>query len=171
MLIPNFTTRRLRVVGWHSLLADADSRAALEQDLAHVLTPNVLAPLPERLHLPRGAGQIAAWVRAREAESDVFSVLDIATGVLLGLLILAFEDEPKTVHLGYMLADPVWGRGYATELIRGLLTVLPQGQGITVLAGVGFDNPASSGVLFKCGFDVVAALSTPQTRFYSYVVA
>mmetsp|Transcript_18489 Transcript_18489/g.30188 ORF Transcript_18489/g.30188 Transcript_18489/m.30188 type:complete len:171 (+) Transcript_18489:894-1406(+) len=169
MLIPDFTTRRLRVTAWRNILADPDQRAVLEQDLAHILTPNVLAPLPAPLQLPEGPRHISDWVRAREAESDVFSVLDAMTGVLVGLLILAEEDE-TTLHLGYMLADPVWGRGYATEVIRGLLEAIPKGQGITVLAGVDFANPASSGVLFKCGFEIVDDLSTPQTRFYSLLV-
>ncbi|WP_420012892.1 GNAT family N-acetyltransferase [Tateyamaria sp.] len=137
--------------------------------MAYVLTPNVLAPLPEPLHLPHGTGHIADWVRARAEESDVFSVLEAASGVLVGLLIIASEED-GTLHLGYMLADPVWGRGYATEVIRGLLTAIPPGHNITVLAGVEFDHPASSGVLFKCGFEVVDRLSTPQTRFYSYIV-
>ena len=170
MLIEDFTTQRLGVTAWRTILQCSEQRTALEQDLALILTPNVLAPLPEPLQMPRGTSQIAAWIQAREAESDVFSVSDLNSGLLLGLLILA-HDDAQTVHLGYMLADAAWGRGYATEVIRGLLRATPEGQGVTFVAGVNFDNPASYGVLLKCGFAISQELSAPGTRFYTYTVA
>lgn len=170
MRIQNFTTSRLSITSWQSILLGPQQRVTLEQDLALILTPNVLAPLPEPLRLPRGESQIAEWVQAREAESDVYSVTDLGTGVLLGLLILA-HDGAHSVHLGYMLADAAWGRGYATEVIRGLSETTPAGQGITYVAGVDVTNPASSGVLLKTGFALSTEMSTLDTRFYTHVVA
>lgn len=165
MQIQDFTTRRLDVRSWRSLLQSAAQRAALEQDLALILTPNVLAPLPEPLQMPRGATQISDWVRAREAESDVYSVADLGTGLLLGLLILA-HNGTKNVHLGYMLADAAWGKGYATEVVSGLIEAAPAGQGLSFVAGVDVTNPASISVLLKAGFKLSQETSTPQTRFY-----
>lgn len=170
MRIQNFTTSRLSITSWRTIVQGPKQRAALEQDLALILTPNVLAPLPEPLRLPRGAGQIADWVRAREAESDVYSVTHLGTGVLLGLLILA-HDGPQNVHLGYMLADAAWGRGYATEVVWGLLEATPKGQGIVYVAGVGVANPASSSVLLKTGFVLSPQMSSLDTRVYTQVVA
>ena len=169
MQIRDFTTRRLSVTSWRSVLQSPQKRAALEQKLAVILTPNVLTPLPEPLWLPRGQGQIAEWVSARAAESDVYSVTDFGSGVLLGLLILAPGDA-KTVHLGYMLAEAAWGSGYATEVVGGLLHALPEQQGITVVAGVEPRNPASSAVLLKSGFELSEDLSTPDIRFYTYEI-
>ncbi len=165
MQIQDFTTQRLDVRSWRTVLQSAARRAALEQDLALILTPNVLAPLPAPLHMPRGTSQISDWVRAREAESDVYSVSDLRTGLLLGLLILA-QDGTKNIHLGYMLADAAWGKGYATEVVSGLIEAAPQGQGLCFVAGVDVSNPASISVLLKAGFEVSQETSTPQTRYY-----
>ncbi len=164
MFRPDFTTARLHVRHWSDVLADPVRRTALEAELDTILTPNVLAPLPPPLHLPDGSA-ISDWIAARETESAVCTVRDRRTDVLLGLLILG-QSAPNEVRLGYLLADPVWGRGYGTELVRGFLETLPRGQGVTVLAGVHAENAASCGVLYKCGFDLCLDASSSEMRMF-----
>jgi RimJ/RimL family protein N-acetyltransferase len=57
-----------------------------------------------------------------------------------------------SVEMGYWIARPFWGRGYATEACRALIDIahtlgLPQLEGSHFL-----DNPASARVLEKLGF-------------------
>ncbi|MBS2024596.1 MAG: GNAT family N-acetyltransferase [Deltaproteobacteria bacterium] len=67
---------------------------------------------------------------------------------------LLFERTPGApMELGYMLDEPYWGQGYASELCRALMSLafdqlhLPR-----VIAGVLDGNVASIQVLLKLGF-------------------
>jgi RimJ/RimL family protein N-acetyltransferase len=57
------------------------------------------------------------------------------------------------IELGYWIARPHWGRGYATEA-SGALIDIARTLGFTRLEGSHFlDNPASGRVLEKLGFE------------------
>jgi RimJ/RimL family protein N-acetyltransferase len=57
------------------------------------------------------------------------------------------------VELGYWIARPFWGRGYATEAATALIDIA-RTLGFTRLEGSHFlDNPASGRVLEKLGFE------------------
>ena len=56
------------------------------------------------------------------------------------------------VELGYWIARPFWGRGYATEAARGVLEVARMLGHERISAGHFTDNPASGRVLRKVGF-------------------
>ncbi|MHA3977002.1 GNAT family N-acetyltransferase [Halovulum sp. GXIMD14794] len=144
-MVPDFFTVRLEVADWGPVLANGEARRWLEAELAGVLTPAVLAPLPKALALD---GAVGDWIDARAAESRVMLVRDRDGGALLGLLILA-EAAPGEAHLGYLLAERAWGRGVATELVRGLMA---EAGPVRWRAGVDAGNPASARVLEKCGF-------------------
>ena len=58
-----------------------------------------------------------------------------------------------TVELGYWIARPYWGRGYATEAATALIDIA-RTLGFLNLEGSHFlDNPASARVLEKLGFE------------------
>ena len=58
-----------------------------------------------------------------------------------------------SVELGYWIAKPFWGRGYATEACAALVEIA-RTLGLTSLEGSHFlDNPASARVLDKLGFE------------------
>ncbi len=120
-----FETDRLRVENWTAALGKGDARAALLAALADLLTPGVTKYLPEPMRLAEGPGAIEAWVAARNAESDVFTVRDRKTQTLLGLLILGADQDAAgdlTLRLGFLLAEITWGQGYATERRLGRRT-------------------------------------------------
>jgi RimJ/RimL family protein N-acetyltransferase len=79
---------------------------------------------------------------------NFFVTLD---GKVIGSAGLGRKDDGG-VELGYWIARPYWGRGYATEAARAVLEIarlLGHGR---VLAGHFVDNPASGRVLRKAGF-------------------
>jgi RimJ/RimL family protein N-acetyltransferase len=61
-------------------------------------------------------------------------------------------DEDGRVQLGYWLARPYWGHGYATEAARGVLAIARMLGHERLVAAHYLDNPASGRVLRKAGF-------------------
>lgn len=61
--------------------------------------------------------------------------------------------QSGAVELGYWVARPHWGRGYATEACTALVDIA-RSLGLAQLEGSHFiDNPASGRVLEKLGFE------------------
>lgn len=166
MRIAEFKTRRLLIQDWTPALEDDAARAGLQQALARILTPPVLKHLPPPLQFDAEHDDIADWIDDRAAESD--SLLVFAEGVLIGLVLMAVNDtEPiAEIHIGYLLAESAWGRGIATELLRGLVKSFKGLEPAVLLGGVGRDNPASARVLRKAGFERDPGRSTPDTDIF-----
>lgn len=107
----------------------------------------------------------APWpYRMRDAEAFLASPRD---PILPSLLIFERGDSAPqlvgacglgrrpsgTVELGYWIARPFWGRGYATEACMALVDIARM-LGLASLEGSHFlDNPASARVLEKLGFE------------------
>ena len=165
-----FKTARLTVGNWRPLLADPSSREVLIEELTSILTSNVMQHLPEVLYVEQERDAIAQWTADRNAEAEVLAVRDLKHLTLLGLLILSEVSEnngSNTLHLGYMLAEEAWGKGYATELLSGLIEHLQScGYVSRIQSGVGIDNKASARVLEKVGFTKSGHLSTEETEVF-----
>jgi tellurite methyltransferase len=170
-----FQSDRMQVQHWAIELNKTSSAKTLISELALVLTPNVLATLPEPLQLDDGPEAIEGWVKRQRLESDIFTVRSRKTTKLLGLLILAAFKERSgrtTLHVGYLFAEIAWGKGFATELLSGLVResksqVMECGQ-IVLRAGVERANLASVRVLEKSGFKLVEAQVEIDTAFYEH---
>ncbi|MDE1173073.1 MAG: GNAT family N-acetyltransferase [Parvibaculaceae bacterium] len=66
------------------------------------------------------------------------------------------------VEIGYWLARPAWGKGFATEAGRALVGFLFDRFGLEALAANHFeDNPASGRVLTKLGFRYTGVNMSP----------
>lgn len=64
-----------------------------------------------------------------------------------------------SVELGYWIATPFWGRGFATEACTALIYIA-RTLGLTCLEGSHFtDNPASARVLEKLGFEALGIIA------------
>ncbi len=90
-----------------------------------------------------------AGERAAAGEEHTFA---IDNGSLVGAIsVRGIEDGDAAI--GYWLAEPVWGRGYATEALQALVDhVFKTLPVVSLTAGVITDNPASMRVLEKAGF-------------------
>jgi len=172
-VMDDFETPRLRVRHWHANFDDGPRLQALHHDLAGMLTPDVLHHLPPPLQITDAPDAIAKWITDRDTESDVFTIRAQTSETLLGLLILAEFQQPDgphdihDIHLGFMFAQSAWGKGYASELIAGLVQwAREQPRPIHLLGGVAKTNPASARVLQKAGFTRVAERSDDETDMF-----
>lgn len=159
----------MSVTNWRCDLDSPDRRQALDAALTDILTDRVLAPLPPPLQFVDGHRDVPGWIDARAAESDVYCIRQTGAPALIGLLLLAADGEtsgPKTIRIGYLLAEIAWGKGYASELISGLVAHLSQGDPILLQGGVARDNPASARVLQKSGFSKDDTYSDPNVDMF-----
>ena len=63
------------------------------------------------------------------------------------------------VEMGYWIARPYWGRGFATEACAALIAIA-RTLGLATLEGSHFmDNPASARVLEKLGFEPIGIIA------------
>ncbi|QFT77276.1 hypothetical protein FIU90_06950 [Erythrobacter sp. THAF29] len=62
------------------------------------------------------------------------------------------EDSIAETELGYWIARPFWGQGYATEAGRAVIDVAKMLGHERLVASHYLDNPASGSVLKKLGF-------------------
>ena len=62
------------------------------------------------------------------------------------------EDEIGRIEVGYWIEPGYWGRGYATEALRGVLSIARLIGHRQIVSRHAADNPASGRVLRKAGF-------------------
>lgn len=173
MPIDQFTTARLSVHSWRATLDDIQARQVLEDSLSAILSDPVLEHLPAPLWLDHQEGGVSSWIDARAEESQVLLVSLKHSGELVGLMILASDPgstESPTVHIGYLLAETVWGQGVASELLKGLVEAVESDGPTRLVGGVGRDNVASARVLQKASFVLSPDMSTTDTDMFVYNV-
>jgi RimJ/RimL family protein N-acetyltransferase len=96
--------------------------------------------------------------RPHEASSLIFLRTDGAPRLIGGI---GFGRMPTgALELGYWIARPFWGRGYATEAGRAAIDHARLSLRIPrMTAGHFIDNPASGRVLTKLGFRPVGCIA------------
>ena len=105
------------------------------------------APWP---YLPEHAREFARRAQDSRIPAFLLTLPEHQGSRLIGCAGLG--ETPTGVELGYWIARPYWGRGYATEGARGVLEVARLLGHSRVEAGHYLDNPASGRVLRKLGF-------------------
>ncbi len=151
-----FETSRLRVGEWHSVPLRPGRDLAVV--VTEMLTDGTTRSLPSAWHGAYTPERAQAWIAERDEESATLLATGRESGEPLGLVILfelAADDQPDDLdlRLGYLLAEPAWGRGLASELIEGLVSWCRSQPSIrSIAAGVATDNVASARVLTNNGF-------------------
>ena len=146
------TDRLLLRPGW---IEDAPAVAAAIGDeailkmLANAPSPYRLSDAEEWLSQPRGEGDAIFLLTARtEGASRLVGAMGI-------------HADGEDMELGYWIARPYWGLGFATEAGRAVIDLARHSLRLPrLVAGHFLDNPASGKVLEKLGFrptgDIVA---------------
>jgi ribosomal-protein-alanine N-acetyltransferase len=92
-----------------------------------------------------------------------WAVVEKATGTLAGVIELRLA--PPKADFGYILGEPFWGRGYASEAASAVVAWAIAQPGIfRVWATCHPDNAASAAVLRKAGLSYEATLSNWESR-------
>ncbi len=80
-----------------------------------------------------------------------FLVTRVRDAALIGCV--GIDKAAGDLELGYWIARPYWGQGYATEAGRAALDVAAMLGHKRIMASHFLDNPASGRVLRKLGFE------------------
>lgn len=140
------TTKRLLLRPFH--LNDA---ATLQSQCGNLNVARMTSRIPH----PYPDGAAEQWIAAQETlrnERQEITFCIEHDDAMIGSVGLR-RANGRTYELGYWLAEPCWGHGFATEAAgRAVAFAIDQLDAARVCAGHYLDNPASGRVLEKCGF-------------------
>jgi len=159
-----FRTERLVIKSWKDQIASHSKKNNLAKRVIQILTPKVATSLPNGWQQIDSLDKALEWIRERDAESNVFSVIN--NGETVGFLILNEVDIPKNhsveLKLGYFLSEKSWGQGLGSELVQGLVKWCREDGRISAISGgVEENNIASRRILEKNGFTVLKLGKSP----------
>ena len=128
-------------------------------DVAHIHAVVVSPQFPEQLPLKERdeISKIEGWLKrlqeARVAGRAYSWIVEEAhTGSLVGQVTLSLKEAPHLWALAYWIHPDQWGKGYATEAARRVLTFgFEQLEAQTIWAAAGQWNTGSCRVLEKLG--------------------
>lgn len=97
--------------------------------------------------------EVAEYATRTPRSTFALAIVNPAVGTLIGSIQLAnSETAPRQAEIGYVLARPWWGHGYATEASKALMRFGFDHLGLrTVNATCDPANSASARVLTKIG--------------------
>ena len=138
---------------WEASDADALAR--------HANNRNIWINLRDAFPHPyskRDAREFLKNIRQRSPETMFAIAVDGEAVGGIGF-VLHPDVERVSAEIGYWLAEPFWGRGIATDALRGLTAHAMQAHGLTRVYAVPFAwNKASCRVLEKAGYVLEARL-------------
>jgi len=151
-----FTTERLRINSVKSQIVDGDSQSLFTLKVLELLTPAVTNSLPSEWQNITNYEEAGNWWQQRIKESSFLSIQLKPNNEIIGFVFL-YDNETKAkqmdLHIGYLLGEPYWGKGYGSELIKGLVNWAYLDKHIhSLIGGVEVNNIGSIKVLEKNGF-------------------
>ena len=158
-----YQTSRLSVV---EVFSGAPENEVLVS-ITELLTPTVVESLPPYFRNINSISDAQGWFNKMVSESRLFMVRHKGTNTTIGMVFLWIGNDGDA-HIGYLLGALYWGKGYATELLKGLIEFIRHESKIKrLIAGVATNNVVSSRLLHKLGF-VKSASENNETIFYEY---
>ncbi|MEZ8607190.1 GNAT family N-acetyltransferase [Vibrio sp. 10N.222.54.A1] len=161
----SFETQRLKVEEVAGELT-VPERSALLERVPGILIPSVVENLPPYFHGIVSGELAEIWLDRMLSESRLLQVKS-NDNQLIGFLFAYVEDE-SDAHIGYLLAEECWGKGFASELLQSFITEVAKTESwSTLIGGVDRSNIASTHLLNKLGF-VEQASDESAVVFYEY---
>jgi RimJ/RimL family protein N-acetyltransferase len=138
--------------------------------------PQNFARLTARVFM--GVGDAERYLRSLFSAPTSIAFHIVASGGAVVGIVKAIVTEHRA-QVGYVVHEPFRGQGFATLAVEAIVERLEADPGISrIWATCALDNPASTRVLEKCGFQregvlrnwvVYPALGDRATDNYSYV--
>lgn len=143
-----YQTSRLSVVEVSSDTPQLEILAGIPE----LLTPKVVEHLPPYFNNITSNSEAKNWLQKMATESLLFAVKRMETNTLIGF-VFVYVEHGTDAHIGYLLGESHWRKGYATELLQGLIDfVITDKKWDKLIAGVDASNKVSSKLLLKLGF-------------------
>ena len=171
-----FETQRTLAKEWHAMCRQYPDELQLHAIIPSILTTRVTEYLPDHWQGHFSGDRLGPWIRERDQEGTVLLVVETGSRTPIGFLTLfeSVEDElsGNVIRLGYVISEPFWGRGIATELVRGFIDWSKENRVSKIVSGVDPKNPGSIKVLEKCGFARLPQNPTgePEIQYYERLV-
>ncbi|PKG37245.1 GNAT family N-acetyltransferase [Psychromonas sp. Urea-02u-13] len=163
MLTFTYQTSRLSVVEVFRGTRETDILVSITK----LLTPKVVESLPQYFRNINSISDAECWLKKMLPESRLFVVRHTGNNMIIGF-VFVFVESNTDAHVGYLLGEPYWGKGYATELLKGLIDFINNENKINLLiAGVATNNIVSSRLLNKLGF-IKSDSENNEIVFYKY---
>ena len=128
----------------------------LAESVLKIMTPNVTKDLPNGWQHMDTFDKAKNWLIERKNDSNFYAIILTETNEIIGFLFLYIENktnESCDLRLGYLLAEPIWGKGIGSELVKGLVEWCENSKIIdSISGGVKKNNVGSIKVLEKNGF-------------------
>lgn len=163
-----FSTERLRI--GHSKPLFVESKNALVQSILRILTPKTTKALPAAWQEVNTSEKGLHWLTDRFNDCELLAIQLESSTEIIGLIVIYENlDAASTIHIGYVIGESHWKKGFASEALLGLVDYLQAHTDITlVLAGVESRNTASVNVLKKSGFTLSQSENgSEENHFYA----
>lgn len=151
-----FRTKRLSIYSWNAIEKSTKSKEQLYEDVLKIMTPNVTKDLPDGWQNLDSQQEAERWVEERMNDNHFYVIQPKENKKMIGFLFLYTENETSDaidLRLGYLLAEPTWGKGMGSELIKGLIDWCEEDKRVkSISGGVEANNVGSIRVLEKNGF-------------------
>lgn len=152
-----FKTERLVINSVKSQLLDDDSHQLYTLKIMELLTPAVTKSLPLDWQNISSHDKASHWCQQRMKESSFLAIQLKSNQEIIGFVFLYANEKkqmPLYIHIGYLLDDCHWSKGYGNELIEGLVKWTHSNKHIhALIGGVEVNNIASIRVMEKNGFN------------------
>ncbi len=140
-------------------------------DIAEFIGNKNVSRMLARVPYPYFRKDAEWWIEhvSRNIDAGLDMAFTIHRERLIGAITVeGFDGVPK---LGYWLAEPYWGKGFATEAAAAVLSHAFKTRDVERIAsGVFTDNHGSLNVQKKLGFKLMVSLVAPNTQIGSTLV-
>lgn len=110
-----------------------------------------------RVPYPYNPDDAFAWIREKTQQPER-CLYTVHREQVIGTVAVHMREKKPT--LGYWLAEPWWGRGYATEAVRAVLARAFRAYRTDEILSYAFeDNTGSLRVMEKVGFEVTGKMN------------
>lgn len=160
-----FNTERLLIKNVKSQIGDDNSKRLLTLKVIELLTPAVTSSLPNEWQNIASHEEASHWWQQRIEESNLLSIRLKANNDIIGFIFLygaQTQQMQLDLHIGYLLGESYWAKGYGSELIKGLVSWAYLNKRIqSLVGGVDVNNIGSIKVMEKNGF-IRSKLDSPD---------